>query len=462
MNLEELYRLEKLDRDYLLTGGNSEEADLIFDQDEFELLEAMYGQKILQPVTINSVAFSEKDLSVLKEFVAPFNFEEGVDLEKVKVPSSLSGEQAEFVGSMLEKLQEVEEVWEYEDKERWEFDEAVSSVGVLFMMNEIDRDFGDEEEEDGTILNDDEYTFLEAIYNETPLSFGGTFGTVSFSEEELDYVRVVLSESELMHEVELSKKQEDFIEGILKKCHKMNEEEENGTVLNVFTLRELYEMDLEDHRIGAASLRFSKDQLKLMDAVFSETKPAKIQLGGLRFFNDQLEYLNKVFEGEETWSPQTSSVSFNKSQRQFVEQVLKVHEAQFAENAAIAEEEEDDDFMPLDIEVLFMMDELEREEMKAIGEKDGDYLFNDEQFKLLKAVFSVNRPNKDIEVGLTGPLFTAEQIDYLNALFKFDEYRQQQYSGEPLSEEQTRFVVGIFERVKDLDENAPFSSDGKI
>lgn len=445
MNLEELYGLEKLERTYL-AEGQDEGTDLIFDKNEFLLLEALFGGVQPVAVEVNSISFSASDTSALKDFFAPLDFESDIDFESLDIPASLSEEQASFVEGILSKLDEVEEVWEFEDDTRWEFDPAIKSVGVLFMMNEIDRDFGDEDNSSSK-LTEAEFDFLSVIYGDNLEESAGIFNGVTFTEEELDYIRMVFSETELVYEVELNTSQEDFIKGILEKSQKVAQDDESEDIplTPALSIEELLEMDLEDRKTNKEGLyRFTDEQVSFLQAIFQKQQPKLFKTSSGEFSAEQLQYLKEVFREEKDLFLD-NDVDFSPKQEVFIDEILQTKENHEHDDAW-------DDEMSVDIEVLFMMDELEREEMKAIGEKDGDLLFDDEQYRLLQGTFAVIPPEEGIEIGLNKVFFSKEQLVYLNAVFKFEEERQENYTGEPLSTEQTKYVMGILEKVKGLGE----------
>ncbi|GAA4848719.1 hypothetical protein [Algivirga pacifica] len=437
MQLKELYQLEKSQRNQLMHAEEALER-LIFDEEEFLLLEAIYENDATMPVVIDGVSFSESALNTIKAVYDAIDFE-----EKIPWPmdwgDSLSGVQIALAEEILYKMDDVEEVWEYEDEDRWEYSPYIQQLGVLFMMSEIDKNFGEEEEAEAGQLTKGEYDFLEAIYNSTVSE--GTFDGVTFSEEDMDYIRVVLSASSLMHEVKFSLQQEKFLKDLLNKCRWLNEEEgaEEDT-FNTFTIHELFEMDLS--ATSDTDKFFSPAQMELLAAVFGNGK--KVTINEVDYPSEALDQLRALWTAELDWEKDVVPQGLSDKQLLLAEEIWDIYKGQFEVNLM----DDEDEKMPLDIEVLFMMDELEREEMKALGELDGDLLFDHEQFALLKACFSVDKKPLELTEGLRSLKFTVEQLVYLEKLFKFEGVEEE--LEELLSEEQQRLVVRILQTVEEL------------
>lgn len=465
MNLEELYELERLEREYAMASGTGED-ELIFSEKEFALLDTMYAEPDVASVRIGNLQFQGTDLKALRDAFSGFDFSQGVKADASLVPAHFTEAQRKFVLGLLEKLEEVEEGWEFEDENRWEFDPAVSSVGLLYMMNDIEREQGGDERNDAIRLSDDAYRFLTAIYQQQPGPLD--LSEVSFTDEQLQYVRQVLSQSGApVNEEMLSLPQQQFIrEQVLELCANLRTQDQTLDDARKYSLEELLIMDRDvrqQQEVDYEELLFSDDEYNLLEAVFRPNKTQGVEVAAELYTPDQLNYLHAVFSHEADWDPLHHDLGFSVEQEGLVLSVLDAYEGQFDisdEDYYLGEEddedespwagmdEEDEEEWEADIVTLFIMDEVEREEMAKDATYEGDLLFTDDQYALLQAVFDEDRDSSEGAVaGSTGIHFSGEQLGLLEAMFSFDEQAEEAYEGDPLSEEQAAFVAGIFQQV---------------
>ncbi|PWJ42963.1 hypothetical protein [Sediminitomix flava] len=398
MKLEELFEIEKLEREYLNATHESTE-ELIFSDEEFSLLEAVYEAHSNENIKISGVYYDDETLTKLKD-----TFETIALGETVDVPSFLSEEQKKLVELLFEKLNAAEEVWEYEDENNWEFHPAINSVGVLFMLNEIDRDFeGEKDQVEHHVLTEEEFKFLSAVFDEKYSEEGLELGDFTFNFEELDYIRSVFSEADLLSFVELGDEKKAFIIQILDKASALSDEEQ----AELKTLEQLFESSLDEEGLSNV---FSEQESLLLSVVFNKKEGQDgIQINKSTFTPAQINYLERVFKQKEAWDPAGTSLNFDEEQEEMVVHILDIFDEYLYEPF-------DESQIERDLEILFIMDQFERDEMQAKGEQDGDLLFNNSQFELLKAIYTENSPS-ELVLELEKLVFNKEELISLEHIF---------------------------------------------
>lgn len=384
MHIEEIYQLEKNDRLDLEAHNISPEADdFIFSINEFEFFKSLYDTKEKSDHSLFP-SFTTKDLKEVKSILSNCDFTKKGRESLISLFNNLQlGEdQKSFLEVLSKKLDEVETDWEYEDENRWELLESLKNISVLFMMNEIEREFGDSELTSATMLNDDEFEFLSIVHeDETKNKKEVTIGNLTFNLEQLDYVREIITTLEYPEDTPLHLDQEQFILNILEKCSHLNDEEPDE--YHTFSIQELYEIESSsisnnDETSIFADNNFSKVELKLLEAVFNEKDFVKI--GDSRYNRKQLRSLKNVFEEEHEW--EDVKKYFSETQQELISHILLVYENQF-----LIDDDEIYEEGKIDIEVFYLMDQIERNEMENIGSSIGELIFNDPQYELLDAVY---------------------------------------------------------------------------
>ncbi|NLR92590.1 hypothetical protein [Flammeovirga agarivorans] len=410
MHLNELYELEKSDRlDLEAHNITPVSDDFIFSKNEYEFLKLLYdtGEQINSSLFPQ---FSESVLAKLKSLLDSFDL--GQKNRKSFLPQlatiKLDSIQTDFLTPIITKLDEVETDWEFEDENRWELIDSLKNISVLFMMNEIEREFGDSDLSNSTTLTDDEFRFLSIIHeDETKNKKEVTVGKLTFNLAQLDYVREIISTLEYPENTPLNLDQENFILGILEKCSHLNEEEEDE--FHTFSIKELFEIESSSTSNNNESSifadnNFSKAELKLLDAVFNDK--GFIKIGDSKYNKKQLDSLKRAFTEEIEWSE--IKKYFSESQQELITHIFLVYENQFLI------ENENDDEERIDIEVFFLMDQIERNEVESIGSSIGELIFTDEQFNLLDAVF---KNKKSFESELHKFKLNRNELDKIEKIF---------------------------------------------
>ncbi|NME69954.1 hypothetical protein [Flammeovirga aprica] len=389
MHIEEIYQLEKSDRlDLEAHNITPEASDFIFSLNEFEFFKSIYDQDEDSNSSLFP-PFTAAEISQIKNILDNIDFSKGKRTpvynaiqEVIQKPEQLS-----FFKALSEKLDEIETDWEYDDENRWELIDSLKNISVLFMMNEIERDFGDGELTSATTLTDNEFEFLSIIHeDETKNKKEVKVGNLTFNLAQLDYVREIITTLEYPENTPLDMDQEQFILNILEKCSHLNDEEPNE--FHTFSIQELYEIESsssssnEDNSIFADN-NFSKAELKLLEAIFNDKTFVKI--GDSKYNKKQLNSLKQAFSEEIEW--ESIKKYFSESQQELITHILLVYENQF-----LIEEEEESEEGKIDIEVFYLMDQIERNEMENIGSPIGDLIFTDPQYELLEAIYK-NKPS---------------------------------------------------------------------
>ncbi|OHX65640.1 hypothetical protein [Flammeovirga pacifica] len=410
MHLQELYDLEKSDRLDLEAHSIQPVADdFIFNVNEFEFLKSIYDVND----NINASLFPSFDLKVISDLKTQLDSIDFTEknrsslvplLKKVK----LSDDQLEFLTPILEKLNEVETDWEFKDENRWELIDSLKNISVLFMLNEIEREFGESDLSSSTMLTDDEFKLLSIIHeDETKNKDIVHIGNLTFNLAQLDYIREIITTLEYPENTPLNLDQENFILNILEKCSHLNEEEPSE--LHTFSIKELFEIESsantnhDDSSIFSDN-NFSPAEMKLLNAVFNNKDFVKI--GDSRYNTKQLQSLQRAFEEEVNWNE--IKRYFSESQQELITHIFRVYENQFLI------EDDNSDETKLDVEVFFLMDQIERNEVETMGYGIGELIFTDEQFELLTAVF---RNKKSYENKLHKFKLNRMELDKIEKLF---------------------------------------------
>ncbi|ANQ48348.1 hypothetical protein MY04_0966 [Flammeovirga sp. MY04] len=410
MRLQELYDLEKNDRLDLVAHNITPVADdFIFSINEYEFLKSIYDV-FDQADTSKFPSFSDEQSSVIKKQLDTIDLSEKNRSSLITLFDNLSlnNDQKDFLKPILEKLNEVETDWEFKDDNRWELIDSLKNISVLFMMNEIEREFGDNDLSSSTTLTDDEFKLLSIIHeDETKNKKQVTIGNLTFDLAQLDYIREIITTLEYPEHTPLTLDQENFILNILEKCSHLNEEEPSE--FHTFTIKELYEIENSssvnhnDSSIFADS-NFSQAEIKLLNAVFSEKDFVKV--GDSKYNKKQLQSLKQAFEEEINW--EDVKRYFSESQQELVSHIFMVYENQFLT------EEDHSSETKLDVEVFFLMDQIERNEVETMGHGIGELIFSDEQFDLLTAVF---RNKKSFESKRYKFKLDRQELDKIEKLF---------------------------------------------
>lgn len=392
MHIEEIYQLEKNDRlDLQAHNITPETSDFIFSLNEFEFFKSIYDSNENLNRTLFPT-FSSEDISKVKEILdnIDFNKKNRTPIFKNFENVFINSDQNNFLKILCSKLDEVETDWEYEDENRWELIDSLKNISVLFMMNEIEREFGESDLDLSTTLTDDEFTFLSIVHeDEAKNKKEVTIGSIKFNLEQLDYVREIITTLEYPEKTPLTIDQEQFILNILEKCSHLNDEEPDE--FHTFSIQELFEIEsTSSHNNDENSIfsdnNFSKAELKLLAAVFNEKDNVKI--GDSRYNKKHLRSLKETFSEEIEWD--SIKKYFSETQQELITHILMVYENQF-----LIEDEEDFDEGKIDIEVFYLMDQIERNEMDNIGASIGELIFTEPQYALLDAIFKNKKSYSD-------------------------------------------------------------------
>ncbi|AZQ61842.1 hypothetical protein EI427_06200 [Flammeovirga pectinis] len=392
MHLIELYTLENNDRlDLVEHNISPEPGDFIFSKNEYEFLKSLYDKNVPCDVSLFP-KFSEEIAKEIKALLdeCDFNEKNRSSIKDLLEKVDLNEEQLNFIQQLISKLDEIETDWEFEDENRWELIESLKNISVLFMMNEIEREFGDGELTSATTLTDNEFKLLSIIHeDESKNKAEEKVGDLTFNLAQLDYIREIITTLEYPENTPLNVQQEDFILNILEKCSHLNEEEPNE--FHTFSIQELFEIEsassiTQDDSSIFADNNFSKAELKLLDAVFNNK--GFIRIGDSKYSKKQLESLRGAFNEEIEWD--SVKKYFSESQQELISHIFIVYDNQF-----LIEDDGDSEETKIDIEVFYLMDQIERNEIENIGSSISSLIFDDVQYALLDAVFKNKKSFKD-------------------------------------------------------------------